>query len=68
MLAKKQPPFKKCVTAYWSSNFAPIMIGSKHVAEAVDLLARASGRRALYVRYKPDGNDGSRGVQVIMPE
>jgi hypothetical protein len=44
------------------------MIGSKHVAEAVDSFARTSGRRALYVRYKPDGNDGSRGVQVIMPE
>ena len=44
------------------------MIGSKYVAEAVDLLARASGRRALYGRYKPDGNDGSRAVQVIMPE
>ena len=44
------------------------MIGSKHVAEAVGSFARMSGRRALYVRYKPDGNDGSRGVQVIMPE
>jgi hypothetical protein len=44
------------------------MIGSKHIAEAVGSLARVSGRRALYVRYKPDGNDGSRAVQVIMPE
>jgi hypothetical protein len=44
------------------------MIGSKYVAEAVDLFVRTSGRRALYGRYKPDGNDGSRAVQVIMPE
>jgi hypothetical protein len=44
------------------------MIGSKHVAEAVGSPARASGRRAFYGRYKPDGNDGSRAVEVIMPE
>ena len=36
MLAQKQPPFKKCVTAYWSSSSAPIMNGSKHDTEAVD--------------------------------
>ena len=29
---------------------------------------RKSGRRALYARYKVDGNDYCRGVQVIMPE
>ena len=44
------------------------MIGSKHVAEAVGSLVRVSGRRAFYGRYKPDGNDGSRAVEVIMPE
>jgi hypothetical protein len=44
------------------------MIGSKHIAEAVGSLARVSGRRALYVRYKPHGNEWCRGVQVIMPE
>ena len=44
------------------------MIGSKHIAEAVDLFARTSGRRAFYGRYKPDGNDGSLAIEVIMPE
>ena len=29
---------------------------------------RKSGRRALYVRYKVDGDDYCRDVQVIMPE
>ena len=24
-LAQKQPPFKECVTAHWSSDFAPII-------------------------------------------
>ncbi len=37
MLALKQPPFKKCVKAYWSSNSAPIMNGSKFYTEAVDV-------------------------------
>ena len=26
--------FKECVTAHWSSDFAPKMIGTKHTAEA----------------------------------
>jgi hypothetical protein len=42
------------------------MIGSKYDTEAVGSVM--SGRRALYGRYKPDGNDRSRPVQVIMPE
>ena len=41
------------------------MNGSKQYTEDVELLV---GSRALYRRYKPDGNDGSRPVQVIMPE
>ena len=44
------------------------MIGSKHVAEAVGSPARASGRRAFYGRYEPDGNDRWRAAEVIMPE
>jgi hypothetical protein len=28
MLAQRQPPFKECVTAHWSSDFAPKMIGA----------------------------------------
>ncbi len=68
MLAWKQPPFKKCVTAYWSSSSAPIMNGSKHSTEAVGSRFGESGRRALYVRYKPYREERCRGVQVIMPE
>ena len=30
--------------------------------------ARKSGRRALYIRYKPYRKERCRGVQVIMPE
>ena len=44
------------------------MIGSKHIAEAVDLPARASGRRALYGRYKPYRKERWWGLVVIMPE
>ena len=29
MLAQRQPSFKECVTAHWSSDFAPKMIGAK---------------------------------------
>ena len=36
MLAEKQPSFKKCVIAYWSSNRAPIMNGSKDLAEVAE--------------------------------
>ena len=28
MLAQRQPSFKKCVTAYWSSDSAPKMYGA----------------------------------------
>ena len=28
MLAQRQPSFKECVTALWSSDFAPKMIGA----------------------------------------
>ena len=44
------------------------MNGSKYYTEDMGLFVRISGSRALYRRYKPDGNDGSRPVQVIMPE
>ena len=42
------------------------MNGSKQYTEDVE--AFMLGSRALYGRYKPNGNDGSRSVQVIMPE
>ena len=33
MLAERQPPFKQSVTADLSSESAPKMIGTKHIAE-----------------------------------
>ena len=55
MLAQRQPSFKECVTAHWSSDFAPKMIGAKHGTEASDLycLRKAiSGRGALSIGVK----------------
>ena len=43
------------------------MNGSKYYTEDAGSLL-VSGSRALYRRYKPYGNEGSRPVQVIMPE
>ena len=43
MLAEKQPPFKKCVTAYWSSRSAPIMNGSKYYTEAIGVVILRDG-------------------------
>ena len=40
MLAQRQPSFKECVTAHWSSGLAPKMIGAKFITEAA---ASASG-------------------------
>jgi hypothetical protein len=38
MLAQKQPPFKECVIAHWSSDSAPTIYGTiKLAAEAADL-------------------------------
>ena len=37
MLAQRQPSFKECVTAHWSSGLAPKIIGAKHSTEASDL-------------------------------
>jgi hypothetical protein len=35
-LAQKQPPFKECVIAHWSSHFAPKIVGTKSVTEATN--------------------------------
>jgi hypothetical protein len=35
-LAQKQPPVKKCVTAYLSRVIAPKMDGAKHVTDTSD--------------------------------
>ena len=34
MLAQRQPSFKECVTAHWSSDLAPKIIGAKPITEA----------------------------------
>ena len=37
MLAQRQPSFKECVIAHWSSDFAPKIIGAKAITEAMGL-------------------------------
>jgi hypothetical protein len=47
------------------------MNGSKYYTEAIGVVIlrdRASGRRALYVRYKPYRKERWWGLVVIMPE
>ena len=44
MLAQRQPSFKECVTAHWSSDFAPKIIGAKHGTEASDFIPPSGGR------------------------
>src|SRR5262245_33403626 len=45
MLAYKQPPFKKCVIAYWSRSPAPIMNGTKHDTEAAGVKIHHKGTK-----------------------
>ena len=54
MLAQKQPSFKECVIAHWSSVPAPKMYGTKLYTEDMDqvVLALLGGRRALYSALK----------------
>ena len=57
MLAQRQPSFKECVTAHWSSGLAPKIIGAKHSTEASDLLPPSggtSGRGAFHCTAKVD--------------
>ena len=51
MLAQKQPPFKKCVTAYPSRDWAPIMIGTKRETEAVDSREAFSTQLSAFSSY-----------------
>ena len=37
MLAQRQPSFKECVIAHWSSDFAPKIIGAKAITETMGL-------------------------------
>ena len=57
MLAQRQPSFKECVTAHWSSDFAPKIIGAKHGTEASDFTSSSdggSGRGAFRCTVKAD--------------
>ena len=57
MLAQRQPSFKECVTAHWSSGLAPKIIGAKHGTEASDCRTPSgvhSGRGAFYCTVKAD--------------
>src|SRR5215472_11210624 len=54
MLAQKQPPFQKCVTAYRSSHPAPKMTGTKRRAAVADP-PLADGRRASIAAVKRHG-------------
>ena len=48
MLAQRQPSFKKCVTAYWSSDSAPKNVrGYKFATEALDPEFILGGRGAF---------------------
>ena len=50
MLAQRQPSFKECVTAHWSSDFAPKMIGAKTRHRSFgfyDISCRVVGERSI---------------------
>ena len=55
MLAQRQPSFKECVTAHWSSDFAPKMIGAQAYYRSCRFIlpsGKVSGRGALFSRLK----------------
>ena len=60
MLAQRQPPFEQCVTADWSSDPAPKMIGSQAVR-------RSSGIERL-VGERPAGVEAEGQPTVDPPE
>ena len=50
MLAQRQPSFKECVTAHWSSDFAPKMNGAQAYYRSCRFVlpsGKTSGRGAL---------------------
>ena len=58
MLAQRQPSFKKCVTAYWSSDSAPKNVrGYKLATEALDPEFILGGRGAFPYRVKDNRKD-----------
>ena len=58
MLAQRQPSFKKCVTAYWSSDSAPKNVrGYKLATEALDPEFILGGRGAFLYGMKGNRKD-----------
>ena len=58
-MAQKQPPFKECVTAHWTSGSAQKMNGDKsntEVGDFPDLIGRVVGERS----YRSEGYDVNR--------
>ena len=39
--------FKECVIAHWSSDTAPIIVGTKHFAEFVDSIYTVVGEHSV---------------------
>ena len=55
MLAQRQPSFKECVTAHWSSDSAPKMNGAQAYYRSCRFIlpsGKISGRGALFSRLK----------------
>ena len=49
-------PFKECVTAHWSSDSAPKMIGAKYTTEALDFdFVGVVEERSIRVEGRPRG-------------
>ena len=55
MLAQRQPSFKECVTAHWSSDFAPKMNGAQAYYRSCRFIlpsGKISGRGAYFAWLK----------------
>jgi hypothetical protein len=69
MLAQKQPPFKECVIAHWSSALAPIILGTKLYTEAADspIYRRVVGEHSINRRRciaRCAGGDGKEDAGI----
>lgn len=47
MLAQRQPPFEECVTAHWTSDAAPKMIGTEEGSRSCGCALRMVGERPM---------------------
>lgn|GEM_PF-5133839 len=67
MLAWKQPSFKKCVTAYQPSSFAPMIIGTQACDRSRGFeggrLLQAVGERSTQRRRWTERTAGARGSE-----